>query len=104
MRTSALKTVLLFLLTFALLGIVVASLIAPGLYAWWATPGTGGTQELVSRVVVIREATSSLMKAQAIGAGVGALIGLVVGIITVRALAGRAARKVAPPSTGAPTP
>lgn len=101
MRTSALKTVLLFLMGGALLGIVVASLIAPGLYAWAATPGQG-TQEIVSRVSVIREATSMLMKAQSIGAGVGALAGLVVGILTARALAGRAARKS--PAEATPRP
>ena len=101
MRTSALKTILLFLLAGALLGIVVASLIAPGLYAWAATPGQG-TQEIVSRVSVIREATSMLMKAQSIGAGVGALAGLVVGILTVKAMAGRAGRKTPEPPATSP--
>ena len=92
MRTSAVKTVMLFLLSGAILGAVVASLIAPGLYAWAATPGET-TQEIISRVSVIREATSMLMRAQAIGAGAGGLAGLVAGFLVSRALARRTTQR-----------
>lgn len=94
MRTSAVKTVMLFLLSGAIIGAVVASLIAPGLYAWAATPGET-TQEIISRVSVIREATSMLMKAQAVGAGVGGLAGLIAGVIVARALSRRTAQREA---------
>lgn len=94
MRTSAVKTVMLFLLSGAIVGAVVASLIAPGLYAWAATPGET-TQEIISRVSVIREATSMLMKAQAIGAGIGSLAGLVTGVLLARSLARRTATREA---------
>lgn len=94
MSTSAVKTVMLFLLSGAIVGAVVASLIAPGLYAWAATPGET-TQEIISRVSVIREATSMLMKAQGIGAGAGALAGLIVGVLFSRSLSRRTAQREA---------
>lgn len=84
MRTRLLKTVLLLLLSGVILGAVVASLIAPALYTWSHSPGAG-TQEIVSRVEVIREATSMLLRAQTLGAGVGGLAGLVVGFLMARA-------------------
>ena len=84
MRTRLLKTVLLLLLSGVIVGAIIASLIAPALYTWSHSPGAG-TQEIVSRVEVIREATSMLLRAQTLGAGVGGLAGLIAGFLIARA-------------------
>src|SRR5690606_29050766 len=75
-RTRFLKTVLLFLLSGVILGAVIASLIAPALYTCTPSPAAG-TQEIISRVEVIREATGMLLRAQSLGAGIGGLAGLI---------------------------
>lgn len=93
MRTRFLKTVLLLMLSGVILGAVIASLIAPALYTWSHSPGAG-TQEIVSRVEVIREATSMLLRAQMLGAGVGGLAGLIAGILLGRSLGRREARRL----------
>jgi hypothetical protein len=89
---STVKTLLLFVLSGALLGVLVASLIAPGAYVWYESPGSGRSQELLVREDVIRATTDHLLHSQAIGAGVGALAFLVLGILLVRAQSRRAAR------------
>ncbi|MCI0569557.1 MAG: hypothetical protein L0Y66_02285 [Myxococcaceae bacterium] len=87
---STTKTLLLFLLTGALLGAAVTTWIAPGTYIWWATPGSGTGQELLVRADVIRETVAWLVKWQAIGAAIGAGLFLVLGLLWVRAQAKRA--------------
>ncbi|HLT30204.1 MAG TPA: hypothetical protein VK013_09170 [Myxococcaceae bacterium] len=99
MRTRFLKTVLLLLLSGVILGAVVASLIAPALYTWSHAPGAG-TQEIVSRVEVIREATSMLLRAQTLGAGIGGLTGLIAGILFARSRSRREARRLQAPVNG----
>lgn len=93
MRTRFLKTVLLFLLSGVILGAVIASLIAPALYTWTHSP-SAGTQEIITRVEVIREATGMLLRAQSLGAGVGGLAGLIVGVLVARSLNRREARRL----------
>jgi hypothetical protein len=82
------KTVTIFVLTGALLGVVVASLIAPSALSWYSTPGglPEGTQiqALVQIEEVIKYATGQLIKYQTIGGAIGAVIGLIGGIAVVR--------------------
>lgn len=78
------KTTLIFVLLGALLGIVVASYIVPPALSWYTEPGglPHGTQiqALVQIPEVIRYATGRLMRGQLIGAVIGAIGGLVLGI------------------------
>jgi hypothetical protein len=102
------KTVLILVLAGALLGIVVASYIVPPALSWYSAPGglPQGTQiqALVQIPEVIRYATGKLLRGQAIGAGIGAVLGLIGGILLVRR--GRASQAAAPagPATGTAGP
>ena len=68
----------------ALLGIVVASFVVPPALSWYSAPGglPEGTQiqALVQIPEVIGYATGRLMRGQAIGAGIGAALGLVAAV------------------------
>jgi hypothetical protein len=78
------KTTVILMLAGALLGVLVASLLVPPALAWYTAPGglPQGTQiqALVQIPEVIRYATGRLMRWQLIGAGIGAAIGLGVGL------------------------
>lgn len=85
---AAMKTVTIFALAGALLGVVIASLIAPSALSWYATPGglPQGTQiqALVQIEEVIKYATGKLITYQTIGGGIGAVLGLIGGIAVIR--------------------
>jgi hypothetical protein len=95
------KTVVIFALTGGLLGGLIASLIVPPALTWYITPGGlpegAQIQALVQIPEVIRYATGKLMRAQAIGVGIGAVAGLIAGILFVR-------KKAAPPVPAPPGP
>lgn len=80
------KTTLIFVLLGALLGVVAASYIVPPALSWYSEPGglPQGTQiqALVQIPEVIRYATGRLIRGQMIGAGLGGVVGLVLGIMT----------------------
>jgi hypothetical protein len=82
------KTVLIFVLSGALLGGAIASLVVPPALSWYTTPGGlpegAQIQALVQIPEVIRYATGKLMRAQAIGVGIGAVAGLIAGVLFVR--------------------
>jgi hypothetical protein len=82
----AVKTTIIFALVGALAGIAVASYVVPPALSWYTAPGglPNGTQiqALVQIPEVIRYSTSKLIRAQAIGAAIGALAGLVLGIMS----------------------
>ncbi len=79
---------LTFALIGALLGIAIASLVVPPALSWYTAPGglPEGTQiqALVQIPEVISYATGRLIRAQAIGAGVGAIIGGLVSLLVGR--------------------
>ncbi len=79
------KTTLILIFAGALIGVFAASLIVPPALAWYTAPGglPQGTQiqALVQIPEVIRYATGRLIHGQLIGAGIGAALGLVTGII-----------------------
>ena len=76
------KTTVIFVLIGALVGVMAASFLVPPLLSWYASPGGLPDGAQVQAVVqiheVIRYATSKLILGQAIGAGVGAVIGFFV--------------------------
>ncbi len=102
------KTTLILVLFGALLGIAGASVAVPPALSWYNEPGAlqkgGQVQSIVNIPEVIRYTTDRLIKSQAIGAAIGAGMGLVVGLFAAsggrkrRALADaeKAARVTAP--------
>jgi hypothetical protein len=81
------KTVLIFVLTGALLGVVAASYIVPPALSWYSAPGGlpegAQIQAVVQIPEIVRYATVKLMRGQLIGGGIGGAFGLVVGILMV---------------------
>jgi hypothetical protein len=79
---------LVFVLGGAIVGIIVASLIVPPALSWYTAPGglPQGTQiqALVQIPDVIRYATGRLLRGQLIGATVGGLLGLAIGVLLMR--------------------
>ena len=78
------KNIVIFVLLGALAGIAVASLVVPPALSWYSAPGGlpkgAQIQALVEIPEVIRYSTSKLIRGQLIGAGVGSVIGLALGI------------------------
>ena len=94
------KTLFNFVLAGALMGIVVASWVGPAFLGWYnETPFA--TQTMCNLPEVIRRSTSSLLTYQAIGAGIGGLVMLVLGILFVRRASrrARAQEEQTPPAT-----
>jgi hypothetical protein len=77
------KTILILALAGALVGVAVASFVVPPALAWYTSPGGLPRGAEVSAVVqipeVIRYATSSLIRGQLVGAGIGCAAGLTLG-------------------------
>ncbi len=82
------KTLLIWALAGALLGIAIASLVVPPALSWYSAPGglPEGTQiqALVQIPEVIRYATGKLIRGQMIGAALGAVAGVVCGFLAGR--------------------
>ncbi len=95
---SLLRSVVFFLVLGALLGGVVTSLIAPGLINWYHTPG-GALPPGLDLSPYARQLLADLIRAQTIGAIVGAIVTAALGFALVR---GRA-RKPADPKPPAAT-
>lgn len=99
------KNLLIFMLLGAILGAIGASLIVPATLSWYneagflSQPGGSQVQALVNIPQLIRYATSRLIRGQLIGAGVGAGLFLVVGLI---ASARRHPAPVSPPPASRP--
>jgi hypothetical protein len=79
------KTALLLMLSGAITGAVAASFIVPPMLSWYTSPGGLPQGAAIPAVVqipeVIRYATTRLLWGQAIGAGVGAVCGLALGMM-----------------------
>ena len=82
------KKTLLLMLTGALLGVAIAAWAVPPAIAWYAEPGGlpngAQVQSLVPIPEIIRYATHRLILWQAIAAAIGAVLGVVVSIMTRR--------------------
>jgi hypothetical protein len=105
------KTTLIFVLAGALAGAAVASWVVPPALAWYTTPGGlpqgAEIQAVVQISEVIRYTTSRLIRAQLIGASIGAALGLVAGLfLDFRSRRPRVVPPVAarPPAARPPTP
>ncbi|WP_342378224.1 hypothetical protein NVS55_02610 [Myxococcus stipitatus] len=104
---NAAKTLLNFVLSGTLLGVLVASWAGPHFIGWYnETPLA--TQTMCNLPKVVHEVTSTLLTWQMVGAGIGAVVFLVLGILfSVRA--NRKAQREGthtppPPATSQPAP
>jgi hypothetical protein len=100
------RNLLIFVLLGAILGAVAASLIVPATLSWYNEAGflsqqTGQVQALVNIPQLIRYATSRLIRGQLIGAGLGAVLFLVLGLLAGRR---RHPAAISSPSPPAPRP
>lgn len=98
---NTLKTLLAFLFAGAFVGGTTASLLGPRYLEWYNTAAEEfGTQQVCNLPVVIRKISERLIQYQLYGSLIGAGVGLVLGILIVRALNKRRAAKT-PPTTPA---
>jgi uncharacterized membrane protein YeaQ/YmgE (transglycosylase-associated protein family) len=93
------KTVVLFMLIGALIGIAVASFVVPPMLAWYAEPGGPHAGEKVQAICdlaeTIRSATHRLMMSQLVAGIIGAIVFLFPGLAVERRRGRNAAAEVA---------
>jgi hypothetical protein len=82
------KTTLILTLVGAFIGAVIASYMVPPALAWYTSPGGlpqgAQIQSVVQIPEIIRFATTHLIRGQLIGAAIGGVAGLVLGIALSR--------------------
>jgi hypothetical protein len=97
------KGILIWILMGALLGVVVASFVVPPMLSWYNEAGylskNGQPAAMVNLPDVVRYTTTRLIRGQAIGGGIGAVLFFVLGL----AFGGRRRRRAATPTTPPPT-
>jgi hypothetical protein len=93
------KGILIWVLMGAILGIVAASFVVPPMLSWYNEAGymakNGQPAAMVNLPEVVRYATTRLIRGQAIGGGIGAVVFFVLGL----AIGGRGRRRAAPPAS-----
>ena len=81
-------TILLYMLTGALLGVVAASIVVPPALSWYNEPGAINAGKQVETLCNIPElihyTSSRLLRGQLVGAMIGALLGLVTALMRSR--------------------
>jgi hypothetical protein len=89
------KSILIWVLAGALLGGIAASFVVPPMLSWYNEAGylsqNGQPAAVVNLPQVVRYATTRLIRGQAIGAGIGAVLFFVLGL----AVGGRSRRRAA---------
>jgi len=82
------KTILLWVMAGAILGAVVASFVVPPMLSWYNEPGSispgNQVQTLCNLPELIRYTSARLIRGQLIGAGVGAVLFLLLGVMLGR--------------------
>ena len=85
---SAVRSALVWAMVGAIVGTVVASFVVPPMLSWYNEPGSISpgqqVQTLCNLPELIRYTSSRLIRGQLIGAGVGALLFLLLGIMLGR--------------------
>ena len=93
------KSLVIWILAGAILGIAAASVVVPPMLSWYNEAGylsSGGQPSaMVNLPQVVRYSTERLIRGQAIGGGVGAVLFLVLGLVVGGR--GRARRAAASP-------
>jgi hypothetical protein len=95
------KKFLVYMFGGAILGMVSASLLGLSFIPWYNAPGSGA-QSMVDSNAFARTVIQSFIQGQLIGAGVGAVLMLVLGITLHRASAKKAAAQGALSSSAGP--
>jgi len=92
------KTILIFFLLGVILGTAAASVIVPPALSWYNEAGFVNKNSHVTSIVnipdVVRYATNRLIRGQLIGAGIGGVVFLILGIV----VASRGPRKSTTPA------
>jgi hypothetical protein len=82
------KTLLLWVMAGAIVGAVVASFVVPPMLSWYNEPGSispgNQVQTLCNLPELIRYTSARLIRGQLIGAGVGAVLFLLLGVMLGR--------------------
>lgn len=95
MNVASLKTVGAFAAIGAIVGDVLATLIAPRFLTWYNTPGAGSIQTICNIEQMSQHIFSQLIQAQLVGSLVGVLLFIGIGVVVVRR---RSSRAIAAPS------
>ncbi len=85
----------------AIVGVILASIIAPRFITWYNTPGSAQAA-MCGCAQLAAEVTSRLLWTQFIGAISGAVLAIVIGVIVVRSRRSKAAPPAAPAAPAAP--
>ena len=97
------KGILIWILVGALLGIVAASFIVPPMLSWYNEAGylsnAGQPAAMVNLPEVVKYSTSRLIRGQAIGAAIGAVVFFGLGLVLGR---GRRRRPASTPTAATP--
>jgi hypothetical protein len=88
---AAMKTVGVFAALGAIIGDVIATLVAPRFLTWYNTPGAGAIQTICDMKTMSETIFAQLIQAQLIGAISGAVVLAVAGVLFARRRASRAA-------------
>jgi len=94
-NVASLKTVGAFAAIGAIVGDVLATLIAPRFLTWYNTPGAGSIQTICNIEQMSQHIFSQLIQAQLVGSLVGVLLFIGIGVVVVRR---RSSRAIAAPS------
>lgn len=84
MNVAMMKTMGVFALIGAIVGDVLATLIAPSFLTWYNTPGAGAVQTICDIRQMSQTIFDQLIRAQLIGAVAGAVVLAVVGVVVAR--------------------
>ena len=95
MNVASLKTVGVFAAVGAIIGNLLATLIAPRFLTWYNTPGAEAVQTICNMEQMSQHIFNQLIRAQLAGSVIGALLFIGVGVMVVRR---RSARGLAAPS------
>jgi hypothetical protein len=97
------KSLVIWILAGAILGIAAASVVVPPMLSWYNEAGylSQGSQPsaMVNLPQVVRYSTARLIRGQAIGGGIGAVVFLALGLVIGGRRRGRRAAASAPPAT-----
>lgn len=79
------KNALILMLSGAFVGVVAASFIVPPMLSWYTSPGGlpqgAQIQAVVQIPEVVRYVTTRLLWGQAVGGGIGAVLGLIISLM-----------------------
>jgi hypothetical protein len=78
------RSLLNFMMCGTLLGVAISTLLLRSFIPWYNTPGQGVTQSICDYAVVARSNIDDVIKGQLIGALIGAITFLVIGIVVHR--------------------